>query len=101
MCHFSCINLNTKEKKSNLEVSRAGYGYNLKLTSSKQGSKCAMMEIRREKVDRRPKTLRTQEKSEKDMIRFEFRPSLSKFYTVSPTCSALRVMVVEGWGFIT
>lgn len=27
-----------------------------------------MMEIRREKVDRRPKTLRTQEKSEKDMI---------------------------------
>lgn len=35
------------------------------------------------------------------MIRFEFRPSLSKFYTVSPTCSALRVMVVEGWGFIT
>lgn len=28
-----------------------------------------MMEIRREKVDRRPKTLRTQEKSEKDVIK--------------------------------
>lgn len=63
MCHCSCINL--QKLKSDLEVSRAGCRGDSKLTNCKQGCKCAMMEIRREKVHTRPKTKRTQEKFRK------------------------------------